>query len=272
MEKFKKYIKYIDFFGKNTTLLFKNDVYYTTCLGIFFSFMLIIFSIIAGIYFVFLDDSNTIIISHNIRDSSPLNFQKQSFFVAILMENLVNSSDITFIFKNKSQVIKSIEFSKFESECGSINVMDSNIFCLNFSKELEDHQIEEEMEIIIENKLSTYNNEELTIFYVDNIFDSSDPYNPIQKTTNIYNLQTLDNYSKTLTLTLEHNEVNTDFGILLNDFKQISFLKVQNIHETITKKKALRFSKLELKKASQNWKPIEISLKYISLLQIWEDL
>lgn len=66
MEKIKEYIKYIDFFGKNTTLLFKNDVYYRTSLGIFFSLLLIIFSLIAGIYFIFFNDSNTVINSHDI--------------------------------------------------------------------------------------------------------------------------------------------------------------------------------------------------------------
>lgn len=254
MRKVKQYIQYIDFFGKNTTLLFKNDLYYRTSLGVFCSIILIILSILGGTYFLslFLQHSNPVIMSTQVSDDSPLYLGNQDFYIAFSIFNLTTSSNITICLKDQTNVIKTLKFDTFSNFCGPIADKNlPNLFCVNAGQELQNLDLDKDLEIsVLSNSIEVDNSKsEIVLLYKDNIINSLDYENPQKPIIRKLKFKTISNFSKMLRISLEKVEIQSDDGSMFESFSLFSFFKVDNIYEEIINSDGELF-KISIEKSS----------------------
>jgi len=253
IENVKKSFLTLDFFGKSTTLLFKNDTYYKTNLGFFCSIVLIVLSILGGTYFLtaLLNHLNPLISFSQIQDSSPLIFDNQKFYLAFAFKNQ-NCSNLELQLEVSSEEIplKSLNISQ-NSSCGTIQNKGQTLFCLELSEIIQDQGSNSIKISVFSNNTRKKNcASDFTFFYEDFLINNIDYDSPIQKVTRTIELHTIKSFTKALQFVFEKLEVNTDMGILLQDNVVIPLLRVKNYPNELILDDSESFFAINLEKSS----------------------
>ena len=229
----KKSIKSLDFFGKSTNLLFKNDSYYKTTLGFCFSIILVLLSIAGGVYFtnLLLSHLNPNITNCEQSDNSLFNFDENDFSIAFALQTS-NSETCDVALKadiyDMQNLTKSVNLYQ-KTICGAMT-LDHPMYCLDLSENLQGLSAN-----FIKFSISYQKNDNLTcvlpflsFFYIDNLVNNLNYEHPIERVTRTAYMQTISSFTKTIHFSLQKVEVMTDQGMLIEDQSIFSFFKNKN--------------------------------------------
>ena len=262
----------LDFFGKSTTLLFKNDTYYKTSLGFSCSILLIILSAIGASYFLtsFLDRLNPMIAFSQLDDPGPLVFKEQQFSIAFSIKNQT-ILDKQLIAEMSSQGLLLSTFPIFQNEsCGIFTNINQSLFCLKISKITQPWALDSLQIRVFDNSTGEKNSfEEYEIFYEELLINNVDFENPVQIISAHKKIHNLKSFTKAVNFELEKVEVVTDRGLMVEDRDILPFFRVlSKPHEVIYDKSDALFI-MNIEKSSSK---VSVTRNYTKLYTVLANL
>ena len=273
LKSFIKLLRNLDFFGKSTTLLFKNDTYYKTNLGFSCSVLLIILSLLGFSFFMtsFLDPLNPMIVFSQIIDSDSLNFQDQQFFIGFTSKNYENDDTIQLQVEMSSNDIILASFPIFQNEsCGNLNNQKQKMFCLKISKLTQMETLKSFQIIVFQN--GTEKNmsfTDFTIYYEAILINNIDFENPVQTTTAKKELNIVKSFTKSINFELEKAEVDTDKGSISEYRVIVPFYRVKNTPVEIINDKSESLFNLNFEKSTSK---LYVARSYMKLYIVLANL
>ncbi len=227
-----KPLKSLDFFGKNTTLLFKNHSSYKTTLGFCCSLFLIILSILGAIYFtnLLLSRLNPTITVSQYTNPNPLFLKTQDFFIAFTIQTNKKTPINDEFYANltmKNTSLKTYALNPKDS-CGQIR-FESQIFCIELSGILNGTLSDDiKLSIFTKNQQNLKDSPLITLYYPDNLVNNLNYNSPIEGLVQKIELQTITSFTKSLQFTLENVIVQTDEGFMTEDKSKLSFIRAKD--------------------------------------------
>ena len=268
----RKLLLHLDFFGKSTTLLFKNDTYYKTSLGFSCSILLIILSAIGASYFLtsFLERLNPMIAFSQLDDSSPLIFDEQQFFIAFSIKNQT-IFDKQLLAEMSSEGFLLSTFPIFQNEsCGIFTNINQSLFCLKISKITQPWALDSLQIRVFDNDTEeNFSFEEYAIFYEELLINNVNYENPVQIISAQKKIHNLKSFTKAVNFALEKVEVVTDRGLMVEDrFIQPFFRVLSKPHDVIYDKSDALFI-INIEKSSSK---VSVTRNYMKLYTVLANL
>lgn len=212
----KNFSRSFDFFGKNTTLLFKKDKSFRTSLGFCCSIILILLSVVGSFYFlnILLSGSNPNISFSEEKDDSFFRLDQQTFAIGIDFGKNVQISKDLFLTLNISadNIFISTKNLLLQDYCGKIILKNQKMFCLDTSSvflNLQNKSFENlKIAISLKNRSQILSNFPMTLYYDDSFINSLNYQNPIEKMSQKIEIERIDGFTKIVRMVLQKTQVN----------------------------------------------------------------